>query len=482
MTKNKTQEGLTVKKEDNFTEWFTQLMLKAELADYTDVSGCMVFRPLAYKMWEKIVSEADKEFKKIGVENVYFPLFIPENLLSREEDHVKGFAPEVAWVTQAGKTKLNERLAIRPTSEAIIYPSYSKWIRSYRDLPKIYNQWCSVVRWEFNNPVPFFRTREFLWNEIHSAFASEKEALEHGEKVMSAYNKITEDLMAIPGILGKKTESEKFAGAVFTKKVHSYLQNGRVIEGTCFHYDGENFAKAYDIKFKDSDEKEKYVHQNTHAITTRMLGTMLAIHSDNKGLIIPPKIAPNKIIIIPLIFKGKEKEVLEKAKEIKKELSLFSPILDERFYISAGRKFAEHELKGIPIRIEIGPKDLQKNQATIKLRTEKEKRELKIKNLKKEIPKLLEEMQKNLFNKAKKLLENNQKKTEEKKELIKFIKEKQIVKIPLENSKKAEELLKYETGGAKTLFIDSKEESVKGKRCIMTGNPADYWVYVGKTY
>jgi prolyl-tRNA synthetase len=349
-------------------------------------------------------------------------------------------------------------------------------------LPKIYNQWCSVVRWEFNNPVPFFRTREFLWNEIHSAFASEKEALEHGEKVMSAYNKITEDLMAIPGILGKKTESEKFAGAVFTKKVHSYLQNGRVIEGTCFHYDGENFAKAYDIKFKDSDEKEKYVHQNTHAITTRMLGTMLAIHSDNKGLIIPPKIAPNKIIIIPLIFKGKEKEVLEKAKEIKKELSLFSPILDERFYISAGRKFAEHELKGIPIRIEIGPKDLQKNQATIKLRTEKEKRELKIKNLKKEIPKLLEEMQKNLFNKAKKLLENNQKKTEEKKELIKFIKEKQIVKIPLENSKKAEELLKYETGGAKTLFIDSKEESVKGKRCIMTGNPADYWVYVGKTY
>lgn len=476
------QEGLTVKKEDNFTEWFTQLMIKADLADYTDVSGCIVFKPRAYELWEKITSEVNKEFKKIGIQNAYFPLFIPEKLLSQEEDHVEGFAPEVAWVTHAGKTKLNERLAIRPTSEAIIYPSFSKWIRSYRDLPMLYNQWCSVVRWEFNNPVPFFRTREFLWNEGHTAFATEKEAIKHGTKVIEAYNRITENLMAIPGITGQKTDKEKFAGAVFTRKTHTYLQNGRVLEGACFHYDGENFAKAYNIKFKDKDTKEKYVHQNTHAITTRMLGGMLGLHSDNSGLVIPPKIAPNKVVIIPLLFKGKEKKVLEAAKKIQKELSKFSPILDNREELSPGRKFAEHELKGIPIRIELGPKDLEQKSVILKSRIEKEKQTIPIKNLKNEIPKILDKMQSTLYENAKKLLDSNQKQTENKKELIKYIKEKQLVKVPLKNSTQAEELLKSETGGAKTLFIDPANESVENKKCIITNEQADYWVYVGKTY
>jgi prolyl-tRNA synthetase len=482
MKEKKSQEGLTAKKEDNFTEWFTQLMIKAELADYTDVSGCIVFRPLAYEMWEKIVKETDKEFKKIGMKNVYFPLFIPEKLLAKEADHVEGFAPEVAWVTQTGKTKLNEKLAIRPTSEAIIYPSYSKWIRSHRDLPILYNQWCSVVRWEFNNPVPFFRTREFLWNEVHSVFATEKESLKHGEEVLKAYNKITENLMAIPGITGQKTDKEKFAGAVFTKKVHTYLQNGRVLEGSCFHYDGQNFAKAYDIKFKDKDEKDKFVYQNTHAITTRMLGGMLALHSDNNGLVIPPKMAPNKLVIIPLLFKGKEKSVLKKAKELEKELKKFQPLLDNRTELSAGRKFAEHELKGIPIRIEIGPRDLENKTVLLKTRIGKEKLTFKFTELKKQIPILLEEMQTKLYEDAKRLLDSNQKQTENKNELKKFIKEKQIVKVPLKNSSEVEELLKTETGGAKALFIDPKKEPIKNKKCIISEEDADYWVYVGKTY
>lgn len=474
----KSQEGLTVKKEENFSEWYTQLIQKAELADYSPVSGCIVYRPLAYTMWEKIKQETDKEFKKLGIKNSYFPLLIPKKLLSKESEHVKGFAPEVAWVTKAGNTQLNEELAIRPTSEAIMYDSYSKWIRSHRDLPLLLNQWNNVVRWEFNNPVPFFRGREFLWNELHTVFATEKEALAHGKKVMKAYNEITENLMAIPGIYGRKTEKEKFAGGVFSEKVHSYLPNGKVIEGTCFHHDGQNFAKAYDIKFQNKCEKEQYVFQNTHAITTRMLGTMFAMHSDNSGLVIPPKIAPNKIVIIPLLFKDTKEKILNEAQKIKKDLAQFDPILDSREEISPGWKYNEWELKGIPIRIEIGPRDLKKRIAIVKTRLGK-KQEIKIKDLKKEIPKLLEEMQKILYKNAKKILEKNKKQTKNKKELIKFIKEKQMVKVPMCKNTGCEEILKTETSGGKVLFIDSETKDTK---CIICNKKADYWVSIGKTY
>ena len=269
--KSKSKEGLTVKKEEDFSEWFTQLMIKAEFADYSKVSGAIVYRPLSYSLWEKIKEETDKEFKKIGVQNSYFPLFIPESLFGKEKTFVKNFAPEVAWVTHGGNTKLGERLAVRPTSEAIMYDSYSKWIRSWRDLPLLLNQWNNVVRWEFNNPVPFFRGREFLWNELHTCFETEKQAIEHGRKVLKVYRKISEDLMAIPGITGRKTEKEKFAGGVFSEKVHTYLPNGKISEDACFHYDGQNFAKAYDIKFQNKKGKEEYVFQYTHAISTRML-------------------------------------------------------------------------------------------------------------------------------------------------------------------------------------------------------------------
>ena len=455
-------------------------MVKAELADYSSVSGCIIFRPASYQLWEKIKQSCDNEFKKIGLKNCYFPLFIPQKSFEKEQEHVEGFAPEVAWVTHSGNTKLNEKLAIRPTSESIMYESYAKWIRSWRDLPLLLNQWNNVVRWEFNNPVPFFRTREFLWNEIHTAFANEKECLEHGKKVIKAYNKVTEDLMALPGIYGRKTDYEKFAGAEFTEKTHHYLPNGRIIEGTCFHYDGQNFARAYGIKFLNRNENEEYVYQNTHAISTRMLGTMFAVHSDNKGLVIPPKMAENKLVIIPILIKGKESKVKSHAKKISKELNRFNPILDEREEYSPGWKFSEWELKGIPIRIEIGPKDLEKNSVTLAKRNTGEKIQIKIKDLKKEIPKILDEIQKELYKAAEKDLKGCMKKTTDKKELIKLIKDKKMVKVPLCNSKEAEEELKSEIGGAKTLFIDA--EKIKGERCIITGNKADYWVYVGRTY
>jgi prolyl-tRNA synthetase len=477
----KSQEGLTVKKKDDFTEWFTQLMIKSELADYSSVSGCIIFRPASYMIWEKVREACDIEFKKIGIQNCYFPLFIPEKSFEKEAEHVEGFTPEVAWVTQAGNTKLNEKLAIRPTSEAIMYESYSKWIRSWRDLPLLLNQWNNVVRWEFNNPVPFFRTREFLWNEIHTAFATEEEALEHGKNVIKAYNKVTAELMALPGVYGRKTENEKFAGAVFSEKMHHIIPGGKIIEGTCFHYDGQNFAKAYDIKFKDKNEKDSYVYQNTHAISTRMLGTMFAMHSDDKGLVIPPRIAENKLVIVPIIIKGKEKKVLEVSEELKKELKKFNPILDLREDYSPGRKFSEWELKGIPLRIEIGPKDLEKDSVMIVKRNTFEKIQVKIKNLDKEIPKLFEDMQKELYENAEKLLKDSTKETQDEKELVKMIKEKNMVKVPLCNSEDCEDVLKADTKGAKVLFLDSESKIIKEK-CIICGNKPDYWVYVGKTY
>lgn len=476
-----TQEGLTVKKEENFTEWFTQLMLKAEVADYSSVSGCIVYRPLGFALWEKIREETDKEFKKLGIKNTYFPLFIPESAFAKETDFVKGFAPEVAWVTHGGNTKLGERLAVRPTSEAIMYESYSKWIRSHRDLPLCLNQWNNVVRWEFNNPVPFFRAREFLWNELHTVFESEKKAIEHGEKVMKSYKKISEGLCAIPGIYGKKTESQKFAGGVFSKKVHTYLPNGRVSEDACFHHDGQNFAKAYGIKFQNKEGKEEYGWQNTHAISVRMLGGMLALHSDNKGLVIPPKMAPNQIVIVPLLFKGKEEKVLEKAQELFSELKSFDPLLDDREDVSAGWKFNEWELKGVPIRIEIGPKDLENKSVVLKVRIENEKRIVKMTELKKQIPKLLDEMQEKLLKNASKLLFDNLAETDDKKEFKKLIEDKKVVAVPFCKSESCEEQTKADLGGAKALWIN-EQKSAKGHKCISCGKPADYYLFFGKTY
>ncbi|MBS3075539.1 proline--tRNA ligase [Candidatus Pacearchaeota archaeon] len=475
----KSELGITAEK-DEFSDWFTQIMLKADLADYTDVSGCIVFRPTAYAIWEKIKEECDKRFKNLGVKNCYFPILIPEKLLSREKEHVKGFSPEVAWVTHAGDTKLNERLAVRPTSETIMYPSYSKWIKSWRDLPLKLNQWNNAIRWEFRHPVPFLRTREFLWNEGHTVYANEKESLKERDEIKKTYKEVCENFLALYGVYGRKTEREKFAGAVFSEKFHYILPNGKAIEGPCFHHDGENFAKAYNIKFLDEFGKAQYANQNTFAISTRMLGVMFAVHSDEKGLILPPKIAPNQIVIIPIFDEKTKKQVLAEAKKIQKELSEFNPILDEREYQRPGFKFNEYELKGIPIRIEIGPKDLEKKQVILFRRDNLKKDPIKIINLKKRIPKILEEMQKNLFNKSKKLFEGKIQSSDNLKDIKKIIESKKVGIVPLCKNEKCEEMIKFETKGAKALFIDEKK--IKGEKCIICNNPADYFVYVGKSY
>ncbi len=475
----KSTKGITADK-DEFSEWFTQIMIKAELADYTDVSGCIVFRPTSYEMWEKIKSEVDLEYKKLGIKNVYFPLFIPEKYLVMEKEHVKGFSPEVAWVTEAGNTKLNERLAVRPTSEAIMYPSFSKWIRSYKDLPLKLNQWNNVVRWEFKNPVPFLRTREFLWSEGHTVYANKDEAEKEKEKIIKIYDKVCREFMALPSLIGKKTEKEKFAGAEYTISMEFYMPNGKSIQGPDFHHDGQKFAKAYDIQFLDKNEKKEYAYQNTFAITTRMLGVMFAIHSDEKGLIIPPKIANNKIAIIPILDDKNKKEVLKEAKKIFNELKEFNPIFDDREEYRPGYKFNEYELKGIPIRIEIGKRDLDNSSAVLVRRDDGKKENVKLKNLKKNISDILEDIQKNLLKKAEKLLKEAVVNADNFYELEKGIKNKKIVLVNLCNSVECEENLKFKTGGAKVLNIDESKKA-DGK-CVMCSKKADYVGRVGKSY
>jgi len=475
----KSTKGITAEK-DEFSEWFSQIMIKAELADYTDVSGCMVFKPAAYEMWEKIKSEVDKEYKKLGIKNAYFPLFIPEKYLVVEKEHLKGFSPEVALVTESGNTKLNERLAVRPTSETIMYPSFSKWIRSYKDLPLKINQWNNVVRWEFKNPVPFLRTREFLWSEGHTVYSSKEEAEKEKDDIIKIYDRVCREIMALPSLIGKKTEKEKFAGAEYTISMEFYMPNGKAIQGPDFHHDGQKFAKAYNIQFLDKNEKKEYAYQNTFAITTRMLGVMFAIHSDEKGLIIPPKMADNKLVIIPIFDEKNRKEVLEEAKKIFKELKELNPILDDREEYRPGFKFNEYELKGIPLRIEIGKREIEKSNIVLIRRDNGKKETVKLKDLKKSVHQILEDIQKNIFKNAEKLLKEAVVEANNFNELEKNIKNKKIVLSNLCSSIECEDNLKFKTNGAKVLNIDENKK-IFGK-CIICSKKAEYVGRIGKSY
>ncbi|MAG26585.1 proline--tRNA ligase [Candidatus Pacearchaeota archaeon] len=479
MKGKKDTKGVTAEK-DEFSEWFTQIMLKADLADYSDVSGMMVFKPGAYEIWEKIVCETGKRFKKLGIKNAYFPLLIPEKSLAKEEKHVEGFNPEVAWVTHAGDTKLNEKLAIRPTSEAIMYESYSKWIRSWRDLPLKINQWNNVVRWEFKHPVPFLRTREFLWNEGHTAYATEEEAKAEEKEIIGIYKDICENYLALPSLVGKKTEKEKFAGAEYSVSMEFYMPNGKAVQGPPFHHDGQNFAKAYGIRFLNKNGKKDYVWQNTFAITTRMLGVMFAVHSDSKGLILPPEIAENKIVIVPIFTEEDQSEVVKKAKEIQKKLGKWNARLDDREDYRPGFKFNEWEMKGIPIRIEIGPKDLAKQSVVLVRRDNGKKENVKIAVLTGKVEKTLDVIQKDMFAKASKLLNDNIVSAKSFNELKKSVDSKKIVLTGLCRKRECEDELKHKTGGAKVLNIDS-EKKADGD-CVICGNKADYVGRVGKSY
>ena len=483
MEQKEEQLGLTVKKSEYFNEWYNQVVLKADLIDYSLVSGCIIFKPNSYEIWENIQRIFNEKIKKSGHKNCYFPMFIPESLLRKEAEHIKGFNPEVAWVTKAGDTELNEKLAIRPTSETIMYESFAKWIRSWRDLPLLLNQWNSVVRWEFKHAKPFLRTREFLWQEGHTAHATKEEAEREVMQQLFEYVDLIESYMAIPVIAGKKTDKEKFAGADYTTTVEAFMPDGKALQMATSHLLGQNFAKVFDIKFLDKDEKERYAWTTSWGLSTRTIGAIAMTHGDDRGLVIPPRLAPIQIVIIPIVFKENKERVIEKSKEIVKKLKAknYNVELDNRESYTPGWKFNEWELKGVPLRIEIGPKDIEAEQLVLVRRDTNEKNTIKTKDLEKKIEQLLDDIQNNLFKKAKEYLTKSIVEVRNLNDFLNVIKNKKMAKSLFCGQDECESIIKDKTEGATCRCIPFEQKAAKG-HCIQCGKEAKAWAVFGKGY
>jgi prolyl-tRNA synthetase, family I len=390
--------------EKDFAQWYTDVVLKAELVNYSSVKGCMILRPNGYSIWENIQKNLDKMFKQTGVENVYMPMFIPESLLQKEKDHVEGFAPEVAWVTHGGQDKLQERLCVRPTSETLFCDLYSNIVQSYRDLPILYNQWCSVVRWE-KTTRPFLRSAEFLWQEGHTVHATEQDAEERTVQMLNVYADFCEKYLAIPVVKGKKTDKEKFAGAKATYTIEALMHDGKALQSGTSHNFGSGFAEAFGIQYSDKENKLQYAHQTSWGMSTRIIGAIIMVHGDDSGLVLPPKIAPTQVIIIPI--QQKKEGVLDKAYAIKEELSANYTTRVDDSDKSPGWKFSEQEMRGIPLRVEIGPKDIENNSAVIVRRDTREKIQVSLSEINIKIGEILEIMQSDMLERARTHLAEN---------------------------------------------------------------------------
>ena len=469
-------KGITASKEKDFSEWYTQVIQKAELADYSEVKGFMIIRPNGYSIWESIQEYFNKTIKKLGVRNAYFPLLIPESFFKKEAEHAKGFSPEVAWI-EKNKDE-SERLAIRPTSETIIYDSYSKWIRSWRDLPLKINQWCNVVRWETKATKLFLRTREFLWQEGHCVYETLDECDEDTLNYLKEYKKLCEDLLAIHVLEGKKTKTEKFAGAYHTYSIEALMQDGKSLQMATSHNLGQEFGKSFGIKYLGKDEKMYTPWQNSWGISTRTIGALVMTHGDDKGLVLPPKVAYNKIVIIPIISKKDRENVLKKCNEIFNKLKKFNPILDDREEYSAGWKFNEWELKGIPLRIEIGPRDIDKKQI-VAVRRDNSKKEFIKESKLSEVDNILDSIQKDLYQKSKEFTLKNIIEVNSTGDLKKTIENKKIALASLCDSERCEETINEKTG-AKTLNIPFEHKKIGN--CISCGKKASYVVRIAKSY
>jgi len=469
-------------KEKDFSQWYVDVVRKTELADYTTIKGCMVIRPYGYGLWENMQAGLDRRIKETGHKNAYFPLFIPERLLKKEAEHVEGFAPEVAWVTEGGSQKLEERLAIRPTSEAIICSLYSKWVRSWRDLPILINQWVNIVRWEKVTRL-FLRTTEFLWQEGHTAHKNEQEAEEETLKILNqVYRDYIENDLAIPVIVWRKTEKEKFAGALHTYTLEALMTDGKVLQAGTSHNLGQNFAKAFNIKYLDEDQQEKYVWQTSWGTTTRLIGALVMVHGDDRGLNLPPKVAPVQVIIIPIMFDKTKKEVRNKAEDIitifKKD---FRVEIDSRDEYTPGWKFNEWEMKGVPLRLEIGPKDLAKSQVMMVRRDTGEKMAVKEEKLVETVEKLLNNIQENLFNKAKSFLQKNIREVSDYNKFKEIMEKKRgLIKTYWCGNKDCEDKIKEETK-ASIRCIPFEQEEASGK-CICCGKESSTVVYFARAY
>jgi prolyl-tRNA synthetase len=470
--------GITVKKDENPSEWYSQVITKAKLADYSPIKGCMIIRANGYSIWEKIQEYFNERISKIGVSNYYFPMFIPESFFSREAEHAKGFSPEVAWI----ETKDNEeRLAIRPTSETIICDSFSKWLRSYRDLPIRTNQWANIVRWEVKQTNPLLRSREFLWQEGHCIYETQNEAEKETFMMLEEYKKLSEEFLAMPVIYGKKTDSEKFAGAVYTTTIEGFMPDGKALQAGTSHYLGQGFMKVFNVKFKGRDEKEHAPHYISWGFSTRLIGGVIMTHGDDKGMVVPPRLAKNKVVIIPILFKGKEQIVLSKAKEISESLLKFNAIIDDRTDVSAGYKFSEWELCGIPLRVEIGPRDIESKKAVIVRRDNAEKKIVDITELESEIESTLDLIQKEMFQKAKTRLESSITVCDNLESIKQAIENKKLVKISWCGERICEEYI-YEISGASSRCIPFKDETPDNKKCARCGQDAKFNVYFSRSY
>ena len=463
----------------DFAQWYTDVVKKAELTDYTSVKGCMVIKPAGYAIWENIQKELDARFKASGVENVYLPMLIPESLLQKEKDHVEGFAPEVAWVTHGGLEPLQERMCIRPTSETLFCDFYAKEIQSYRDLPKVYNQWCSVMRWE-KTTRPFLRSREFLWQEGHTAHATAEEAEARTQQMLNLYADFCEEVLAMPVIRGRKTDKEKFAGAEATYTIEALMHDGKALQSGTSHNFGDGFAKAFGIQYTAKDNTLQYVHQTSWGMTTRLIGAIIMVHGDNSGLVLPPRIAPTQVMIIPI---AQHKEgVLDKAYELK------SALLDAGFKVkvddsdkSPGWKFSEQEMKGIPVRIEIGPKDIEANQAVIVRRDTREKIVAALPELAEKVGEVLATMQSDMLEKARMHRDSHTYDAHNYEEFVKIVNEKPgFVRAMWCGDQACEDKIKEDTT-ATSRCMPFKQDHI-ADTCVCCGKPAKALVYWGKAY
>ncbi len=461
----------------DFAQWYTDVVKKAELTDYSSVKGCMIIKPAGYAIWENIQKELDRRFKETGVENVYMPLFIPESLLEKEKDHVEGFAPEVAWVTKGGLEDLPERLCVRPTSETLFCDFYKNLIQSYRDLPKVYNQWCSVVRWE-KTTRPFLRSREFLWQEGHTAHATAEEAEARTIQMLNLYADFCEEVLAIPVIRGQKTEKEKFAGAEATYTIESLMHDGKALQSGTSHNFGDGFAKAFGIQYTDKDNKLQYVHQTSWGMTTRMIGAIIMVHGDNSGLVLPPRIAPTQVMIIPI--QQRKEGVLEKAQELKAMLSNYRVKVDDTDK-SPGWKFSEQEMRGIPLRVEIGPKDIEAGQAVIVRRDNGEKCVVALTELNAKVGELLEQMQKDMLERARAHRDNHTYTATTYEEFKDTIENRPgFVKAMWCGDQACEDKIKEDTTATSRCMPFAQEKL--SDKCVCCGRPAKKMVYWGKAY
>lgn len=478
MADNKKMVEAITSMEEDFAQWYTDVVRKAELIDYTSVKGCMVIKPAGYAIWELIQKQLDTRFKETGVENVYLPMFIPESLLQKEKDHVEGFAPEVAWVTHGGLQPLQERLCVRPTSETLFCDFYKNDIHSYRDLPKVYNQWCSVVRWE-KETRPFLRSREFLWQEGHTAHATAEEAEERTIQMLNVYADFCEEVLAIPVIKGQKTEKEKFAGALATYAIEALMHDGKALQSGTSHNFGDGFAKAFGIQYTGKDNTLQYVHQTSWGMTTRLIGAIIMVHGDNEGLVLPPRVAPVQVCVIPI--QQKKEGVLDKAYELQDRLKARFRVKVDDTDKTPGYKFAEAEMRGYPVRVEIGPKDIEAGKCVICRRDTREKIEVPLEELEDKIGEILETMQTELLQRAREHREAHTYVAHNMEEFRKLFNEKSgFVKAMWCGCQECEEQIKEELAVTSRCMPFEQEELAE--ECVCCGKPAKKMVYWGRAY